>query len=77
MTFKEFKSESERAIIRDGIHFKYTKLAEHLYILVISFRTLFNTEDDGVSYEWKDATTTLTSIEAYYSYFNLLNGGLK
>ena len=77
MTYKEFKSESERAIIRNGIQFKYTKLSEYHYILIISFRTLQHTNDYGVSYDWEDATTTLTSIQAYESYCNLLNGGLN
>lgn len=77
MTFREFKEVEEREIIRTNVHFRFKKLDDVEYMLIVSIATLPEPRDWGVSHHWKDATTTMTSIEAYEAYKNILEGGLE
>lgn len=72
MTLKEFKEHSEHVIIRNHIQFHFNKVREHHWLLEVPIPTLSKNTEYGNAYDYVHAVTTMTSIEAYNAYINIL-----
>lgn len=77
MTLKEFNELSERVIIRKHVQFHFTKVREHHWLLEVPIATLSKKIGDVTVYDYVYAQTTMTTIEAYNAYINILDGGLE
>lgn len=77
MSYKEFKEENERSIVRNSVIFTFTKLKIHKWLMEVSIQTLSKGSEDEKEHDWITLTNVLTSIEAYIAYENILKGGLE
>lgn len=77
MTLKEFTEQSEHVIIRKHVQFHFTKIREYYWLLEVPIATLSKNTECGIVYDYVHAQTTMTSIEAYNAYINILDGGLE
>ncbi len=77
MTHKEFTKENEHVIVRNNVQFFFYKIQDHYWLLEVIIATLPNTNENGTFHESINAQTTMTSVEAYYAYNNILDGGLE
>lgn len=77
MTLKEFREQDEHAIVRNHVQFHFYKVRDYIWLLEITFPTLPHETENSTHYDHEEAQTTLTSVEAYYAYKNILEGGLK
>lgn len=77
MTLAEFKEQSVHAIVRNHVQFKFYKVQDYMWLFEVTIATLPTMTDIGVCYDYSEAQTTMTSVEAYYAYINILEGGLK
>lgn len=76
MTLKEFREQDEHAIVRNHVQFNFYKVRDYMWLLEITIATLPQETEEGTHYDHSEAQTTLTSVEAYYAYKNILDGGL-
>lgn len=77
MTLKDFESTSEHIIVRNAVLFKFHRITDCHWILEVSVATLPEMTEHGVIHEWTNIAGSMTGIEAYYAYHNILDGGLK
>jgi len=77
MTLAEFKAQSEHVILRNHVQFYFTRVRDYLWLLEVIFDTLPQEGEDLILHDHIEAQTTMTSVEAYYAYKNILDGGLE
>lgn len=77
MTYKEFKAQSEHSIVRNKVIFNFYEISDYRWLLEVSIATLSHVTEYGQKYDFIEAQTTMTSIEAYNAYKNILDGGLE
>lgn len=77
MTLEEFKAQSELAITRNHVKFHFTQVRDYLWLLEVILDTLPQEGEDEILHDHIEAQTTMTSVEAYYAYKNILDSGLE
>lgn len=77
MTLIEFEKQSEHAIVRNNVLFNFYKIHDLFWLIEVSVRTFQKKTKNGIYDDFINAQTTITGVEAYYAYNNLLDGGLE
>lgn len=77
MTLEKFREQDKHTIVRNRVHFNFYKVRDYMWLLEITIPTLSQETEESTHYDLCEAQTTLTSVEAYYAYKNILEGGLK
>ena len=77
MTYKEFTAQSKHSIVRNHVHFYFYEISNYMWLLEVSIATLSKHIEHVKVYDYLPATTTMTSIEAYNAYINILDGELE
>lgn len=77
MTLAEFKEQSAHVIVRNRVQFNFYKVQDYMWLFEVTIATLPTMTDIGVIYDYSEAQTTMTSVEAYYAYKNILDSGLE
>lgn len=71
MTYKEFKSENERSLVRKNHFFNFTKLPNGRWLITVNLMGMEMIDVKGELHTWEEATTIVTDIQASCIWNNL------